>query len=758
MKKLLTTLLGLTMVVCANAQSAVNGKVVDQKTGEPLIGATIIEVNTQNGAVTDESGLFELEVANTDAKITISYVGYVSRMIDFEANFITIDLKLNDNLEEVIIESVRAEGEPITYSNVSRSEIEKVYNGEQPIFLLEELTPSIFSYSESGTRIANGGNLRLRGIGQERINMTLNGIPLNDMIDHGVFFSNFTDIGNSIESVQVQRGVGTSTNGVSSYAGSINFESINLYDRAAGGTLEMGLGSFGTRRFNASGSTGMINEKWSAYTSFSRLYSDGFRDGTFTDAYSFFLSVGYFGEKDFFKINVFDANAKNGLGYSPVLLSDLRLDPKTNYLNENDQDDFGQQLVQFQHTHQFSNQTSLVSSLYYGAAGGDFLFTDTFSDPAVSINFPLQNRHYGIMSNFFWTPSDRFEMTSGIHAYLFDRENDESLGPDFENPYYQERSDKSELSAFSKAKLSLEKLSFYGDLQFRTMELTIRPDYDFIGTADEGNIVKSWTFINPKIGVNYQATANVEGYASLGRTGREPTKLDILGGFQLNASNLALARSDAFKPEYVNDLELGIRYSSDRLKFNANYFFMQFENEIAPYGELIAFGVQRRINIDRSTRSGIELEGVVSVFDWMQASMNLTVMRSNIEEINDESSGETYQNVSSILSPDIIYNFAVDITPTDQLNFSLSGRGISKSYLEISNDESLTMPAYFVGDFRVGYQLKAFSVSVEVNNIFDTTYFSNGAPVDVDFDGTIDGPGFNANAGRNYFLTTRINF
>ncbi|MDZ7689611.1 MAG: TonB-dependent receptor plug domain-containing protein [Balneolaceae bacterium] len=233
---------------------------------------------------------------------------------------------------------------PIVQSIVRQRELEQVYNGEQPVFYLEDLTPAIFSYSESGTRLANYGSMRLRGMAQERINMTLNGVPLNDMIDHGVFFSNFTDISNSFESVQVQRGVGTSSNGVASYAGSINFESVNINDREKGGQVELGLGSFDSYRMNTSLSSGMINDKWSLYGSYSRILSDGYRYNTSTNAYSFFFSGGYFGEKDMIKINAFDARSKNGLGYSAVAKSDLQNDPRTNYLNENDKDDFGQRL------------------------------------------------------------------------------------------------------------------------------------------------------------------------------------------------------------------------------------------------------------------------------------------------------------------------------------------------------------------------------------------------------------------------------
>lgn len=755
--RILVVLVVLLLAGTSYAQQSISGKVVSS-TGEALVGATVLEVGTDNGTITDGTGSFQLDLVSSD-RIVVSYLGYESITRQVTGGFIKIHLESNYSLEEVIIESVRATDDPIAYSNVSRKEIKEAYNGEQPIFILEEATPSIYTYSESGTRLANYGNLRLRGIDQQRINMTLNGIPLNDMVDHGVFFSNFTDIGNSIESMQVQRGVGTSTNGVASYAGSINFESINLRNNPAGGSVEVGLGSFNSRRFNASASTGMVNDKWAAYTSFSRLYSDGFRDNTFTDAYSFFLSVGYFGEKDFIKINAFDANSKNGLGYGPVLEADLLNDPTTNYLNENDEDDFGQQLIQLQHTHLFSDELSITSSIYYGSAGGDFLYTYPDGDGGFDqINYPLYNDHYGVMSNAFFTPNEALEFSAGVHAYTFKRVNEESTGPDFANPYYRDETVKDEISAFAKAKVSFGDLSLFGDIQVRSTNMTLAPDYGFIGVAQQGDIAKHWTFINPKIGVNYHWDLKWEAYASFGRTGREPTRVDILGGFQLNASNLDLARSDAFEPEFVNDLETGFRYTGQMLALNINYFYMDFENEIAPYGEVIAFGVQKRTNIKDSYRTGVELDGTYHLTEQLKLTSSITYMTSQIKQLEDETSGETLTDVSAILTPEWTYSASLAYKPVDGLGFTFSGRGISESYMDISNDEAYVLPAYFVTAFRVNYTYKVATLSLEANNLFDDAYYTNGSPVDVDFDGAIDGPGYYINAGRNYFATLKVKF
>ncbi|MDX1628057.1 MAG: TonB-dependent receptor, partial [Fulvivirga sp.] len=610
-------------------------------------------------------------------------------------------------------------------------------------------------YSESGTKIANYGNFRLRGIGQERINMTLNGIPLNDMIDHGVFFSNFTDIAHSFESMQVQRGVGITTNGNASYAGSINFESINLEDQKAGAELQLGAGSFGTYRLNGNVSSGMIKDQWSFYSSYSRLFSDGFRDNTFTDSRSFFFSGGYYGEKDIVKITAFDARSKNGLGYLAVAESDLQQDPTTNYLNENDTDDFGQRFVQLQHSHIFSDQFKTVSSLYYGGAGGDFLFT--FDNGQSQINFPLTNDHYGVILNGFWSSTDQqWKLSGGVHAYQFDRVNEEAFAPDFANPYYHETSTKKEFSTFGKVAWQNERWLAYADLQLRTQNLTIRPDYEFIGIPAEGDIEKEWTFLNPKIGVRYQIDHHWDVYGSFGRTGREPTRIDILGGFSLGAANLQSAQSDDFDPEYVNDFEAGARINSNDVTLSANYFYMDFENEIAPIGEVLAFGVQKRENIPESYRTGIEIDWLYAPITNLELKGNVTYMKSEIEAFTTDE-GTTFNDVTPILSPEWIGNFSVAYSPLNNLTFTLRQSYVGESYLTLSNDADFILPDYWVTDFRLNYSWKNISVAIEVNNLSDEIYFTNGAPVDPDFDGIAE-PGYFVNAGRNYFLTTKFSF
>jgi len=732
----------------------ITGEVLNKKTNEPIAGANIFVLNTDIGTVTNQDGSFQVKAPDDAQILRISYVGYKTKEIAIEDN-LTVYLDPSISLEEIVIQGVRAEeNDPVAQSIVRKEDLDAIYNGQQPSFYLDDLTPAVFSYSESGTKLANYGSMRLRGISQERINITLNGVPLNDMIDHGVFFSNFTDISNSFESVQVQRGVGTSSNGVASYAGSINFESVNIEGREQGGQVELGYGSFDSYRINTSLSSGMIDDKWSFYGSYSRIHSSGFRNNTGTDAHSFFFSGGYFGENDMIKINAFDAGSKNGLGYSAVAESDLEDDPRTNYLNENDKDDFGQRLVQLQHTHIFSDKFQTTASLYYGGSGGDYLYTYPQTDSSLTqINYPLYNDRYGVMVNGFWD-SGNWEISSGVHGYLFYRVNEESFAPDFENPYYRDKSNKQEFSWFAKAEWSNDNWKFFADLQIRTQQLAIHPDYDFIGRSPEGPIEKNWTFINPKLGLSYSFSDNITAYASAGRMEREPTRIDILGGFQLGSANYSQARADNFNPEFVRDYEGGVKLNYQNVALQANYFFMDFRDEIAPIGEVIAFGVQKRRNIPDSYRTGFELQWNYLPTDFMTFQGNMTYMQSNIDSFTT-GAGNTYNDKTPILSPEWIINGKLKFFPVENLTVGLSGKFVSESYLELTNNPEMVLPQYTVFDASVSYELEKLSFRLEVKNLGDEVYYTSGAPVDTNSDGINDEPGYFVNADRHFFLSLR---
>lgn len=767
MKNIIYLMILMVSIHQAAGQIRITGTIKDEESGNPLPGATIQVRELGKGTIADADGFFNLSLPEGNFELLISFVGFESEIVAVsESTDLNIGLTGNYKLEEVVIKAIRGEENmPLTNQTLVKEELEKHFVGQDPIFLLNRLTPSLISYSESGTNLTNYGQMRLRGIDQSRINITLDGAPLNDMIDHGVFFSNFTDFSNSIESIQVQRGVGTSTNGTSSFAGSINFQSIDLRNSTPGVELQLMGGSFNTYRASAEIYSGIRKNKFAFYSRFTKTNSEGYRYHTSTDSYSFFFSGGYFDPKNMVKITGFTGQSRNGLAYTPVALSDIKKDPRTNYINENDIDDFGQDFIQLQYTRSLTAFSSWVSSVYYGAAGGDFpsgfYVTDSvydantpgnyiLEDRFTQINYPLFNDHLGITSYYhLLTRNQRLNVNAGIHLYTFHRQNLESIIPDDTNPYYDERSRKNEFSLFAKSDYRINRWSILGDIQFRTLNLVINPDDQLL--PFQSDIVKSWAFINPKIGISYSLDSSKDFYAYYGFAGREPTKIDILGGFQLNPSNLANVKSNDVKPEYVHDIEGGVRFNREAIRLKINGFFMKFINEIAPIGAYVPEGfIQLRKNIPSSYRTGLEVDWRWDFFSSLNFTGNATFMKSRIKEYDPVEDPNIYHHVSQSLSPSFMGNAAFTYHFRDIFEIELSGNYMSDSYLEPTNREDLKMPGYFITNARITVNfLKKHSFQCYLNNLLNKQYFTYGAPVDPDFDGITE-PG--------YFVQPPINF
>ena len=766
--KTMTAALLLSSSAIAQNSVKVYGNVFS-KDKAPIEKAEII-VKTEGvilNKLTNAKGYYEIEVPkNSTVDLEVKLFGYQneSRVFettneDYQVSFFLEDKYLTT--EEVIISSTRTpENAPFSQVTRTKEDIEKRYYGQDGGFLLEELSPSIVTYSESGTNLSNYAGIRMRGINQTRVNMTLNGVPLNDMIDQGVFFSNFTDFGNSIESVQIQRGVGTSANGTSSYAGSINFESINLEKSKAGGSITATTGSFGTRRGSAEVQTGLLPNKTAFYLRYTETHSDGYRYNTGTESRSFFFSGGYFGKKHTFKFTAFNGRSKNGLGYSPVAISDIENDPRTNYVSENDVDDFGQFMTQLQHVYDIDANKKLISTIYYSGAGGDFPFgLENANGDFSQINYPLSNDHVGVMTNFdarFFENS--LKINVGAHASKFFRNNVEQMIPNFNTPYYNDNTRKDEISGFFKAKYSLDKFDFFGDAQLRSVNLLFFPDQTFLGQLADIP-TREWLFLNATAGVTYTINNNLNTYVSFGRTGREPTRFDILGSTQINNSNLPIAQDiNQVVPEYVNDLEGGIRWNSKKLNVNLNGFFMQFENQIAPIGEFIPQGfVQVNENQAPSQRYGAEIDFSYQFLPKFQLSGNLTYMQSNISSYENLSTGISYENVTPILSPEWIAQALLTYEPIKKLSFDLRGRYLSEAYMELTNNRDFLVPESFVMDLRARFQFyKEHVISVQLNNLFDTQYFTYGAPV-TSLSGAFE-PGYFVQPPRHIYVTLQLNF
>ncbi|MCS7004501.1 MAG: TonB-dependent receptor [Cytophagales bacterium] len=771
-------------------QLSISGKVTDEN-GAPLSGATIILNQTFKGTVSDAEGNYTLSNLKPGTyTITFSYLGYESKTenVELSQSNLVIDVQFTKvtSLPEIIItDSYRADEQtPVTQKTVELQQIEAKMIGQDGLFLMEKLSPSFITSTQAGTGFTNYGDFRLRGMPQKRVNITLNGVPLNDMIDQGVYFSNFTDIMNSVQSFQIQRGVGTSVNGTASYAGSINFESANLNEGKSSGDLQYTTGSFNTHKLSAEYKTGLLPNNFAFYGRFSQITTDGFKKNSGTESYSFFFSGGYFGKKDIFKLTAFNGQTKNQLAYLNEPKNVLERDYRTNSLDVNDKDDFGQQFAQLQHIHTFHQRQKITSSLYYGGAGGIFPFGFPFplyttnkdsTSPAqnvlVHINYPLQNRHFGFMSIFNnRSLNGRTDWSTGVHVYTFLRENKEGYLPQASNPYYFDKVQKNEASAFAKLSHTQGKTTFYADVQLRAVSMDMKLQYSFtdeldpqartpIFNPDTLNIpTYNWLFINPKVGLTYEVNQNLQAYISLGRTGREPTRYDILGSWRIKPSNLINVRNTSyFKEEYVNDLELGIKYRKNRSFVELNGFYMLFQNEITPIGSIVNGFIDIQQNVPSSYRAGIELDYQYDITPKWQVLGNLTYMQSRVREYR---SGDTavFKSVQQILSPEWLINYGVQYCPFEVLQIGLSARYISEQFMELTNNPDFKVPSSHILDGYLRWKFyKEHSLNVQVNNLFNQKYYTSGAPVDPTYSGNFV-PGFLIQPLRSVFITAHLKF
>ena len=664
-------------------------------------------------------------------------------------------------LPRIDVRTPRAdEHSPITHTTITPGTLRALHVGQDPQYIVERAVPSIVAFSESGTGMTNYGSFRMRGIDQTRVNVTLDGAPINDMIDQGVFFSNMSDLTNGMASIQVQRGVGMSMNGTASFAGSVNFET-NAGQDAPSAHLELGAGSFNMRRASASVSTGNLNGGIHAFVRYSNLVSDGYRANTATSTNSMLFSGGWTGEADALRILGVWGRSANELGYFPVQASIARRAPRTNLNDITDNDNFGQHLLQLRYMRTLSAAETFSAAVYYGGAGGDYFsgFRDSNSI-LTQINYPLDNRHIGAMANITSTGfAEGLRVEGGLHVYQFNRRNWETVSPENRSPYYDDRTVKREESVYARATYSIKAWQFYADVQARSVSMRFVQDVPNMVSAMDLP-VHTWFFLNPRVGVRYTLDDASEVYVSFGQTGREPTRFDLLGATQINDANVGILRvQNTVRPEFAMDLEAGYRLQGTNGRLAANFFLMRFQDEIAPIGPYIEQQfVQLRKNVARSRRIGVEVEGLYKPHHTLSVEGNVTWMSSRVDEYVPENVilPVVYNNVFPVLTPNLLGNVMIRYSPVQLFSVDVAARGMSRSFTDISNAASATLPAFLQLDARLWLNvLDGVRVGLHVNNVTNAFVVTNGGSVLGD--GGLESTYF-VQAGRNVMITATMDF
>lgn len=761
-------------------QNNVFGNVIDEE-GNPLPGASVLILESELGTTTDSDGFFMLRnLAGGEHTIQVDYLGYegqkkkVSVVAPTSIDFILTSTAFDLGRVEVLGTWAKATT-PVTQTNVTRDELEKLNQGQDIPYLLR-MTPSLITTSDAGTGIGYTG-MRIRGSDPTRINVTVNGIPINDAESQAVFWVNMPDFASSTDNIQVQRGVGTSTNGAGAFGATVNLQSNGLREKAYG-TFSNSFGSFNTRKHNLQLGTGLINDHWAFDGRLSMVQSDGYVDRGAADLKSYYLSGGWYGDKTVVKAITFAGkevtyqswygtpesritgdeagmrtHAANN-GYSEAQLANLLNSGRTYnfYLYDNQVDNYQQDHYQLHWTQQFSSEWTWRTALHYTRGRGyfeQFREDDDFADynltcPVIGADTIcsgdfirrrwLDNDFYGITGNlnYQFGPLD-FTLGGAFHQYEGDHFGEIiwaefAQGLDIRNRYYDNVGKKGDFNVFAKAEYQInEKLRLFGDVQMR------RVDYTTVGIDSDLraiDIEADYTFFNPKFGARYHFNQKQSLYFNLGVANREPDRNDFVD------APIGVAP----RPERLTDFELGYQYQTKNLVFEANAYYMTYKNQLVLTGALNDVGSSLRTNVDQSYRAGIELQGAWDIVENLNWNANLALSQNKINNFtevvydytNDFDIIETtFSNTDIAFSPNIVAASQLTFHPTRALELALLTKYVGAQFLDNTSDPGRQIDPYLVNDLRLAYRLQpkrmeAINISLTINNLFNEQYSANG--------------------------------
>ncbi len=696
-------LAGIPSATAAQAPQTIEGVILDP-TGAPVATARI-EIDDRAPITTGPDGRFRFELPPGEWELRVVHPAYhlLRQPITIAAQSLELELRLQWVAaveESITVVGIRAgDNVPVSKRNMTREEIDKLSYGQDMPQLLQ-YTPSMTWYSDSGIG-ANYSYFSMRGIQQTRINMTFDGAPLNDPAEHALYFNNFHDFASTVDSIQIQRGVGTSSVGSPAYGGSVNFASPPAAQNS-GGSARLVLGSYSTARASLGYESGLLGNGFWVSGRFSYANTDGYREHSGTEHDTFFLNGGWQGERSSLKFVGFSGREKSQLAYLAVDPDTLAENRRFNPLTEQDRDDFGQDFAQLKYSLAIGEESLLTASFYYNGAGGWFQLWD---DPVAQtdlLRFGIDQGFFGSMVTVS-TGTENLSATLGVHFNDFS--GDHFLDSEGFGRLYTNTGFKKTANGFGKLEYRLDQTILFGDLQVRWAEFRYEGDVD-LGAVD-------WTFVDPKVGVRQILSPRLSLYGSVGRAQREPARLDML----LGEDNASIVHDlEAVKPESVVDIEVGANYNSPRLALAANVYAMEFRDEIALTGELSEIGLPLRRNVDSSYRRGVEVDlKWMPVPNWSVLS-SLNLSRNRISEwtqfydVYDEqgawtgSEPITYSDVPHLLTPSVTLNLGVEYARANT-EIALIGRYVSHAQLDNTGLEAFRTPSFTNLDVRASQRL-----------------------------------------------------
>ena len=776
MRKLSLFILLTACISAVSAQNFIRGKVIDENE-QALIGAVVTLKQTNQSVITNRRGEFEFNNLTDYAySLSAKFIGYetVEKTVQTGTSAI---LKLENHsisLEEITVSAIRAgERSPVAYTDVSQEEINERNLGQDLPYLLS-LTPSMVVTSDAGTGIGYTG-FRIRGTDANRINVTVNGVPLNDSESHGVFLVNMPDFASSLNSVQVQRGVGTSTNGAAAFGASINMQT-EKFNPVAYAELGTSIGSFGTMKNIVKAGTGLING-FAVDARLSRLVSDGFIDRAYVDMKSYFVSAGYYAENTMLKFITFGGNQKTHQAWNGVNLDLVAGNPEkytrsynelgiytapdgtTKYFDQTD--NYNQTHYQLHMVHSFNPNLNINAALHYTRGIGfyeDFKEDRKFKEynltPAVVGGVTLSktdlvrqkwlDNHFGgaVFSVNYNLESLALTFGGGGNKYFGDHYGfvkwiQYPNNADVNHRYYFNESTKTDINVFAKANyLVTDKLSAYADLQYRNIihdMAGINDNFDNnTGKLQDITQKHPFNFFNPKVGLNYQFDRSNSVFASFAIANREP-----------NRNNYTDAGPDERpRSEKLYDTELGYRYLSSNLSLGANFYYMKYKDQLILTGKLSEIGEALTTNIPESYRTGVELMAGVKIADGLRWDGNLNLSKNIIRNFTEyvdvydadwnwiELNENFFESTDISYSPNVVANSIFSYT-IHGFETALHSTYVSRQYIDNTTDLNRSVDPYFVNNLRFSYswkfdKIKSIDFNLLINNLFNAEYETNG--------------------------------
>lgn len=692
-------------------------------------------------------------------------------------------------IDEVLITGIRATNQtPVTFSNVNKEEL-KSRNLGQDIPTLLGYLPSVVMTSDAGNGIGYSG-IRVRGSDATRVNITINGIPYNDSESHGTFWVNMPDLVSSVENVQVQRGVGTSTNGAGAFGASINLLTDAVQEKASA-EISNSFGSYNTRRHNVKFSTGKISDNFELAGRLSEIKSDGYIDRAWVDMKSYFLQGAYQDENRLIKAVVFGGDqvtyqAWNGLEDLDKLENDRTYnvsgemyDRDGNFIGfyNNETDNYKQDHYQLHWNERISDNWNTNLAFHYTKGKGFYenyrnrnWLSDYGIEP-VEVNGELiersnvvrqkwlDNDFYGtVFSANYRDDSWNVILGGGLNKYEGDHYGYITYTRDvpmenYPHQYYFDSATKTDLNFYGKANYQLNsKWNIFADMQYRTVNYKANGE-------ETGWVDDTFDFFNPKAGVTFSVNRNNNLYFSYARANREPNRNDYKDGNP--------------KPETLNDFELGWRLSKERFKLNLNGYYMRYQNQLVLTGALNDVGAPIRENSGDSYRLGVEADATIIASDKWIFRPNIAISQNKNIDFFTERDGELQNlgNTNIAFSPDIILSNIITFIPIENMQISLLSKYVGSQYMSNLDLKSSKLDSYFISDLNASYTIKtnkvfeSITISALANNILNEKYISNGFFYSYDDDWsnpnqitTIDGAGYYPQATRNFLVGLTLTF